>query len=129
MRVGSFGSVVFSVSPRKIETFKNLKRSGSVSFSEHKRHNGKSILEFTGINSEDISFSVTLSTELGIDVEKEIEKIIDIEKKGTAQYLVIGKKIYGKFVLTKHSVTYKFHDKRGTPVVAELSLTLKEYNK
>ena len=69
MFVGSLGGIVFRVSPKKIETFSNLKQSGSALFSEQKRHNSSSILEYTGRSPDEITFSIILSTELGIDVE------------------------------------------------------------
>lgn len=131
MTIGSLGNIVFSVSSRKIETIAGLKQSGSAAFSEHKRHNGSSILEFTGKNADEISFSMTLSTELGVRVENEIKKIVNYEQNGTALRLVLGKRVYGSYrwVITKHSVSYKFFDKRGVPVVADVSITLKEYCK
>lgn len=131
MRIGSLGDVVFSINSRKIETLTGLKESASAAFSEHKRHNNSSILEFTGRNAKEISFSMTLSTELGVNVENEIKKIDNYLQKGTSLRLILGKRVYGsyKWVITKYSVSHKYFDKRGAPVVTDVSITLKEYCK
>lgn len=131
MIIGNLGGIVFYVSPNKIETFKGFKYSGQASYSEHKRHNGDTILEYTGKGADDVSFSMTLSHELGVDVEGELKKIDKYVKNGTTLRLVFGKKAYGKYrwVITKYSVSHKYTDKRGAPIVAEVSLSLKEYNR
>ena len=129
MRVGSLGAIVFSVSSSKIETFSNLKRTSSANFSEHKRHNSKTFLEYTGRNPDEISFTMILSQSLGVDVEKQLQMLMNYERKGTTLKLIIGKKVYGSYrwVITKHTISYKYFDKRGRVATVEVSINLKEY--
>lgn len=129
--IGCLGDIVFSVSSEMVKTFSGLKYSGSANFSEHKRHNTASILEFTGRSPSEISFSVTLSYLLGVKVEDELNKIAAYTKNGNILNLIIGNLRYGSYrwVISKYTVTYKYFDKFGKVVNAEVSLTLKEYCK
>lgn len=129
--IGCLGDIVFSVSSGMVKTFKNLKYSGSANFSEHKRHNTVSALEFTGSSPSEISFSITLSYLLGVKVEDELNKIAAYTKSGNILNLIIGNLRYGrhKWVISKYSVSYSLFDKFGKVINAEVSLTLKEYCK
>lgn len=129
--IGCLGDIVFSVSSEMVKTFSNLKYSGSANFSEQKRHNTASILEFTGSSPSEISFSVTLSYLLGVKVEDELNKIAAYTKNGNTLNLIIGNLRYGSYrwVISKYTVTYKYFDKLGKVVNAEVSLILKEYCK
>lgn len=129
MQVGCLGDIIFSVSPRKIETINNLKRSVSANYSEHKRHNSSGILEFTGISPETLSFSLVLSSELGVNIANELKKFEEYTKKGKVLKFILGKQLYGsgKWVITGYTVNHKYFDKRGVPFFAELSVNLKEY--
>lgn len=130
MTIGCLGDIVFSVSSNLVRTLSGLKQSGSASFSEHKRHNSAPILEFTGRGLKDVSFNMTLSRQLGVDVNKEIEKIIKYTESGKVLTFNLGKKTYGKgkWVIAKYTISHKYFDKRGDVTMADVSLSLKEYN-
>ncbi len=129
MDIGNLGDIIFSVSSNRVNTLNSLKQSGSANFSEHKRHNTAPALEYTGRGLKEVSFQMTLSEQLGVDVQQEIEKIIDYTEKGKVLNFVLGKKTYGsgKWVITKYTVTQKYFDKMGDVIHAEISITLKEY--
>ncbi len=131
MRVGSLGEIVFSVSSNKVETFSGLKISSSASYGSHKRHCGNEIIEFTGNDADSISFNMTLSQILGVDVESELEKLRKYKKTGKTLKLVIGKKVIGNYrwVITKMNITPKYYGKRSEILTADVAVTLKEYNK
>ena len=131
MKVGSLGRVVFSVSSNKVETFSGLKISSSASFGSHKRHCGNEIIEFTGNDADSISFNMTISQILGVDVEEELEKLRQYKKTGKTLKFVIGKKVIGNYrwVITNISITPKQYGKKSEIITAEVSITLKEYNK
>lgn len=131
MKVGSLGKVVFSVSSNKVETFSGLKISSSASFGSHKRHCGNEIIEFTGNDADSISFNMTISQILGVDVEEELEKLNQYKKTGKTLKFVIGKKVIGNYrwVITKISISPKQYGKKSEIITAEVSITLKEYNK
>lgn len=131
MTVGSLGKIIFKISPNVIETITNVKQSGSAVFSEHQRHGGNSLLEFVGRNADTLSFEMILSSELGVNVQTEIDKIVAAERAGEILKLVIGKKIYGRYrwVIKSHSVTIKHFDKNNEPLLAHVSVNLIEYLK
>lgn len=131
MTVGSLGNIVFSVSPDKVETFSGMKQSGSASYGKHKRHCGNTLLEFTGRNEDNISFSMVLAKQLGVDVEGEINKIASAEQSGETLKLVIGKKTVGRFrwVIESHSINMQYFDKSNELIMAEVSIKLSEYLK
>ena len=110
-----------------METFKNLKKSGGASYGKHNRHCGDTILEFTGRDAGSISFDITLCSSLGVSVTKELEKIEWAERAGKVMRLILGKRIYGKWVIVKHSVNYKYFDRAQNPTVADVSVSLTEY--
>lgn len=131
MTVGSLGDIIFSVSSEMVETLNNLKYSESANYSEHKLHNTKSMLEFTGSSPAEISFNMTLSYQLGVKVEDELNKLLDYTKNGKILKFMLGKTIFGSYrwVITKYTVNYKHFDKNGDVVTADVSLNLKEYRK
>lgn len=129
MVVGCLGNIVFQVSEEVVETISNVVWSGSARYSTHQRHLQNALTEFTGVDPDKISFTMTLSAELGVDVISEVVKFWDIERSGKAVSLVIGKKSYGKYRwnLLRHSVKYTRHDRQGNPTEAEVSVELQEY--
>ncbi len=131
MKVGSLGKVVFSVSSNKVETFSGLKISSSASFGSHKRHCGNEIIEFTGNDADTISFSMTISQILGVNVEEELEKLKNYKRTGKTLKFVIGKKVIGNYrwVITNLTITPKHYGKKSEIITAEVSVSLKEYNK
>lgn len=131
MKVGSLGKVVFTVSANKVETFSGLTISSSASFGSHKRHCGNEIIEFTGNNADTISFNMTLSAILGVDVEEELQKLKDYKKSGKTLKLVIGKKAIGNYrwVITNLTVTAKTYGNKSELITAGVAISLKEYNK
>lgn len=131
MNVGSFGKLVFSVSPNKIETLTNLQRKGSANYSVHNRHGSSALLEFTGRPPEEISFEMTLSYNLGVNVLQQIDLIKSYTQKGAVHRLIIGKRVYGsyKWVISSYSVSYKYFGRQGKVVTAVVSVNMKEYCK
>ena len=131
MKVGSLGKVVFTVSSNKVETFSDLKISSSASYGSHKRHCGNEIIEFTGNNADTVSFNMTLSQILGVDVAEELEKLKKYKKSGKTLKFIIGKKVIGNYrwVITNLTVTAKTYGKKSEIITAGVAVTLKEYNK
>ena len=131
MTVGSLGNIVFEVTPEQIETISNFTQSGSAAYSEHQRHAGNSLLEFVGRNADNIGFDIVLSSELGVNVQSEIDKIASAERNGEILKFVIGKKIYGRYrwVIKSHTVEIKHFDKNNEPLLANVNIKLTEYLK
>ena len=89
------------------------------------------LLEYMGPGIESISFSMVLSVFLGVNPLKEIKKLREMVRKGYAERLVIGGKVYGsyKWVMQKGTVDFQRFDNKGNLWAAKISVTLKEYPK
>jgi len=129
MTVGCLGDIVFSVSSEYVKTLDKFKWSGSASYATHKRQGYHALTEFTGIDADKISFEVTLSKHLGVDVQGEISKLFTYERNGTTLPLVLGDKGYGKYrwVIQKHETNARTFDGRGNLIEAKVSIDLLEY--
>lgn len=127
--IGTWGDIVFSVSRNQIKTFDGLKWDSGAKFSTHDRHLKAPLLEFTGTEVENISFSMFFSAFLGVNPLTEITKLLAAERSGEVNRLVIGTKAYGvnKWVITKLSKSLERYDNRGNLLVASVSVTMKSY--
>lgn len=131
MVVGCLGDMVFQVSDKVIETIRNVEWSGSARYAVHERHGGNALTEFTGVDPDKMSFEMTLSRELGVDVDKEWVKLWTYERSGKALPLVIGEHHYGKYRwnLVSHKITGEAHDRDGTMTTVTVAVELQEYLK
>ena len=129
MVIGCLGDIVFQVSEEVVETIREVEWSGSARYAVHQRHNQNALTEFTGLDPDNIKFTIHLVRELGVDVVAEIVKIWNLERNGEAARLVIGSKPYGKYRwnVVNHSAKYTARDREGNPIAAEVSLELQEY--
>ena len=91
MVVGSFGDITFAVSSSQVLSFDNFKRQSKANFAEHKVINNPEVLEFLGRSLEEISFTVLLMRELGIDdLLMQAHSFREKLWTGQAEFLVIG---------------------------------------
>lgn len=128
-RIGSFGDVIFEVSQKKTLTFNDLEMKSSAKWDEHSIHRNKAKLEFDGPGLIDLSYSLLLRAELGINPMKEIAKLDRMKNKGEAHLFILGQKPIApnKFVITDSSAGLKNIDQKGNVLSAEVTLSLKEY--
>ena len=130
-QIGCLGDIIFAVNSDIVETASNATWSGSARYSEHRRHLGHALTEFTGLDPDKFSFDMTLMRELGVDVMKELVKIWTAEREGTPLPLVLGAKGYGKYrwVIRNHRVRMRNYDIAGNLSIATVSVNLLEYLK
>ena len=64
--------IIFETSSDKIETPDNMVWSGSSRYATHQRHGTHALTEFTGMDSDKISFDITFLAEVGVDPMKEV---------------------------------------------------------
>lgn len=127
-KLGTLGEIVFSVSDKKIQTFDDMSLESSVKYHTHDRHLEKPLLEFGGMETDKLSFTMYHSVFLGVNPEKQIKMIDEYMNAGEILSLIIGGKRYGsKWVITKHSKAYKKFDKKGRVLVVESKVALEEY--
>lgn len=129
--VGSLGTIIFNVSEDKIETIFDIKKSSSASFGKHQRHTGNTLLEYVGDDADVITFNMTLSAQLGVNVEGELSKLDAMKRSGKAVKFFLGKKVIGRYrwVIEKYSVNMKYFGKGAVLEHADVSITIVEYNK
>lgn len=129
MVIGCLGNVVFEVSAETVHTVDKLTWSGSARWAVHNRHGGNALTEFTGLDPDEISFSVYLSAYLGVAPLGELEKIWMYERNGTPVSLVMGEKWYGKYrwAVKDHKTSAESYDGKGNLVSCTVTLDLLEY--
>jgi len=127
--IGSIGSVVFEVSSDTVRTFDNFKREGAARWAKHDVHKIKPVSEFLGVDLDKISFTIHLSTSLGISPQQEIETLRNYRDEGKAVSLLIGEKPVstGLFTIQSLSEDWKTIDNHGVLMVADVSVELLEY--
>ncbi|SHN77194.1 phage tail protein [Desulfitobacterium chlororespirans] len=128
-KVGSFGDIVFEVSEKKTLTFANFERKGSARWSDHEILNYKPISEFIGSSLEELSFTILLKAELGVNPLKELERLRKMRDTGKVAPLIIGERPVSEnqWSIQQLSESYKTIDDQGNVLSAEVNLGLKEY--
>ena len=131
MQIGCLGDIIFEVSDKVVKTIDKFKWNGSASIHTHSRHLDNSLQEFSGIEPDEITFTITLSKYLGADPLIDIVKIFDYERAGESVPLTIGSKAYGKYrwLIKSHKTTYEHYDRQGNVTSATVDLSLVEYLK
>lgn len=128
-KIGSLGDIVFEVSTKKTQTFGELSRTGSSKWSDHEIIGLKPISEFLGSELEEITFSIILKAEFGVNPIKQLAIMRKIRDTGkTAPFLLGGKPIsINHWSIRQISETHKIVDNKGNTLHVEASITLKEY--
>ena len=128
-KLGSFGSLTFTVSDKTIRTFSDMSWDFSASYATHDRHMKADLLEYLGPDVEGLSFSMAFSVFTGVNPYNEIKKLRQMVRNGNAERLVIGGRVYGsyKWVMQKCSVELTQYDNKGNLWAAKVKVTLKEY--
>lgn len=127
--IGTLGDIVFEVSHNKVNTFDNMAWNSSVRYTMHDRHLQESLYEFSGLNSDSITFTMYFSVFLGINPIDEITKLLKAEREGRVMTLTIGLKAYGKnkWSITGTNKELEIFDKDGNLLKARVSVTLCHY--
>lgn len=125
--IGSLGEVVFTVSADKVSTFQNLIREIKAVYTTHEIINGKTLLQHTGYEPQQISFSVDFRVELGVNPLKEAEKLKILLEKAEPVKFFVGDALIGSFVVENIKETFSHIDTNGKIYRISSELTLKEY--
>ncbi len=130
--IGTLGSIVFEVSTESdVRTFRDLKKSDSANYTEHKILGRKSLLEFTGVNASTCSLSIRLTRGLGftIDPVREIQELYDHMRQADALPFIVGGNVIGEglWVIESIDTDYKIIGAAGQVMDVVISLKLREY--
>jgi phage protein U len=128
-KIGSFGDIVFEVSNKKTLTPKDFDRNGSARWNDHEIIGHKPKSEFSGPGLEEVSFTLILKAELGINPTKQLEKLRKMRDTGkVAPFIIGGKPISQNYwSIQQLSESYKTIDNEGNILSAEVNVSLKEY--
>ena len=129
-KIGNLGKLItFKVSSKKVLTFNDMTRKVSGRWAEHEVIRGKPKTEFLGAALQEVSFTIILSSMLGVKPRKTLERIRKAVEKGECFTFVIGGKTVSKnkWKITEASETWDIIMSKGELVQAKLELTLSEY--
>lgn len=129
--VGYLGKVQFIVRDDQIMTISNFVMNRSVSYAEHARHGRGTLVEFTGIEPEEITFDIVISRYLGFGPLTQTAKLKNYMYAGTVLPLKIGEYQFGRYrwVITNLSFKGDNSTKKHNWGTAVVSVTLKGYEK
>lgn len=129
MIVGYMGTIPFLTSKNIVRTIDGFSRSGEGRWAKHDIIGQKPVLEFIGPDAEEISFKILLRSDLGVSPLSEIKTLNEMRDSGAAFALVLGNKTVGDNLWVLKSVSYDvtYWNRYGTPLSAEVSVSLQEY--
>ena len=129
MLVGFMAGVPFVVSKNYVRTFDDYNRSGSGRWAKHEIIAQKPVMEFIGPDTEKISFSMLLRSDMGITPNAELNNLRKMRDKGKAFSLVIGGRKIGtnSWVVESIGETVNFWGKLGGILLVKVDITLAEY--
>lgn len=127
--IATLSDVAFMVSDTYVKTIKDYKRENGGRWVTHEIIGQKPILEFVGPGLVSLSFNVQLNAALGVNPKTELERLREICDTGEAALFVLAGEPVTKnrFILEKLSESIQYADGKGNILVAEASLSLKEY--
>ncbi|MEC1744111.1 phage tail protein [Schinkia azotoformans] len=128
-QIGQFGDVIFEVSSNKVLTLDEFSRGGSGRWADHEVIGKKPIPEFVGPGQEEVSFKIQLSAFLGIDPQKELEKLRRIRDKGETRGIILGSDFISKSLWRLESLqeSHRVFDGKGRLISVSVDLKIKEY--
>lgn len=129
MLIGFMAGIPFVVSKNYVRTFDGYSRSGSSRWAKHEIIAQKPVMEFIGPDTEKISFSMLLRSDMGITPNTELNNLRKMRDKGKAFSLVIGGRKIGNnsWVLESIGETVNFWGKLGGILSVKVDITLAEY--
>ena len=103
MALGAIGSksfsdvILFEVSSERILTFKDMIRRNSVRFATNDTLLRKPISQYVGPSLDNISLTILLDAQYGVDPQAEYNKLIRIQKDGSTVSIIIGRTAFGTY--------------------------------
>lgn len=128
MTIGSLGEILFYVTDSAVLTIKEAAWSVKASYAAHKLHMARSKLEYTGLEPQELEFSVEASAFLGVDPLEVVEELNMLVESHQAVQFLLGTDVIGSsWVATEVSHRLVRFWKDGTVLGAEINIKLMEY--
>lgn len=127
--IGYFGPIKFETSDKRVLTFSGFSRSSSAKIAVHDSIGGKPKSEYTGVDLDTITFSISLNASQGVNPREMADKLLKMNRNGEAHALVIGKSGLGfdKWIITNVSQAWNTIFNKGQLYSCKVDLTLQEY--
>ena len=130
MAVGNWGKdIVFSVSDRKVQTFKDMTRTVGSQWATHSRISRKDQAEYLRPTLQKITFTMELNALYGVNPRTMLNKLANLAERGTVNTLVIGGKRVGSYRwrITDISEEWETIYNGGELARAKVNVTMQEY--
>ena len=127
MAIGYLGEIVFEVNNDKILTPRDMGYSKEAKWAEHETLVVKTKSEFLGDGKKNYNMSIKLSAYMGVNPQKELDKIEEIISNGLIEPLFIGSKHMGDYYIKSMSVKIDNLDNKGSILGCTVDLTLVEF--
>lgn len=130
MAVGNWGKdIIFSVSDRKVQTFKDMTRTVGSQWATHSRIGRKDQVEYLRPSLQKITFTMELDAWYGVNPRAMLDKLAAFAERGTVNTLVIGGRRVGRYRwrITDLSEEWETIYNRGELTRAKVSVTMQEY--
>lgn len=127
--IGTMGDVTFSVSRRRVRTFDDFTRDGGAALASHDVIGEKSDTEYTGLDSEEVSLTIQLRADDGVNPSTELKKLRKMRDKGKVFPVIIGGQPLSNnnWIIESLSENVGYWTRRGRIQSAKVSVKLKEY--
>lgn len=126
-QIGSFGSLAFICSEKKVRTFSDLSRELAVRWAKHDLIGQKPVLEWVGEDLSSVSLKVRFDVSLGTVPKDGLDHLKRMMEDGLAKTLIIGGENLGRYVIESIAEERRFHAGDGACLVAEATLNLTEW--
>ncbi len=129
MIVGFLDDIPFISSRARVRTFDEYSRQAESRWQEHDVMGGKPLLEFVGPGLNEISFKMLLRRNLGVNPEKEADKLRKLRDNGVVVPFIVGNSPVGKgfWIVKSVSEQTTLWSRFGHALSTTLNVTLKEY--
>lgn len=130
MAIGSWGSkIVFTVSDRKVLTFRDMTRTISADWATHSRIGLKDQVEYLRPALQKLTFTMELNALLGVRPRAMLDKLATCAEKGLVYPMVVGGRRVGKnrWRITNLSEAWETVLDRGELIQAKVTVTMEEY--
>ncbi|MCY7486423.1 phage tail protein [Paenibacillus alvei] len=130
-KIGSLGPVVFVVSPEAIRTFDEFTRSSAGRWAKHEVLGKKPLSQWIGPGLDTISFTMWFDVQRRLNPRKELDRLVELDRKGKAMPLIVGGKAVGVglWTITSLEQSWKTIDGKGNILFATANISLEEYVK
>jgi hypothetical protein len=125
--VGNLGPIVFTTGDHKILTFYDLGFSLSPRLGTHEPAMRAPKMEFVGPGQLEMSFSMNLNVQQGVDARKQCDELAELAQRGEVLAFFIGERPFGNFLIAGLSGGYKTIDGAGGIWNGSVQITIKEY--